>query len=459
MHAANEFPLSINQQGWFYTNPLLNNREISFNDAICLRFRETPELSSLQRALDILLSRHEALRTTFRLNSANTRYPHMTSVDHSPYLQRINPTSSLKLAMIDIHTGREVQDISASVVKTVTQAIEHPFRYDVCPMMRALLLTIDEAVHILVIVISHLLTDRITTSLIRSELNELYTSYLNNVHPALALPAMQYGMFAQRQREACVDGTFAKGLAYWLNEWEVYEAALPTLGDLRPSLTDVRGQHSSSVLETHALSEDLFGKIRMFAHANNLTVYMLVVAAFFLLLHKYTGRASLATWSYVANRSQPGTAKLFGWLANTVLLGTHIDRRMLSTTLLRNVRGAILNAVHHQRVPAGLVWISFLEKHGRPPRVFDDVYVSIDGAIGRETHANNHEALEVADISAAIRPGIELWIVDEYSKGRIQLATSVLSRDETANFLNDVAQTIEWLVSHPSDSVSAFFCP
>lgn len=460
MCTVDQFPISINQQGWFFTSPPLDNREISFNDAICFRFIDKPDLFSLQRAIDELLIRHETLRTTFRLNSSKTPYPSMTSLHHSPYLQRVSPTGSLKLSRTNIHTSGNAREKAASIATTVTQMIVQPFRYDVCPMMRATLLSIDDAETILVIVVSHLLTDRITVSLICKEINDLYSSYRIDLTPAMPQRALRYGIFAQQQRDDCLNGRLARGVAYWMKEWEAYESAFPSLQDLRHGLGDeLASQNRSSVVGAHELSEEIFGRMRTFAHTNNLTVYMLVVGAWFLLLYKYTGRTSIAIWSYVANRSQSGTAKMFGWLANTVLLGTNVDGQMFTENLLANVRGAIFKAVQYQQVPAGFVWISFLEKHLRPPHVFDNVYISIDGTFSKHNRVNENDALELMNIGAAVRPGIEISVIDEYNKGRLGLATSVLAPDETTELLNNLAQALEWLISYPSARISAFVCP
>lgn len=462
--------ISINQQTWLLQH---GRRELPyFNDAICLRFLAKPEINALRSALDQIVERHDVLRTTFtparcwilpaklaltvsltlvRLFGKRRSIP---SILHKLplYRQKIHDTASVKLTQVHIADESGSPDIPTKVKAIARRAILQPFDYNTCPMLRATLVWAGSEGQFLVIVISHLLSDGTTIDLLCKELNVLYSAYARNTLPPLTGPVTQYAEFADWQRQTYKQGGFGKALEYWVRHWEDFESCQIRRRDLPLPGSEHRPQFGDAIYERIAISRESYKNIRAFARANNVTIYMLMVAVLFVILHEYTGRSRIFVWGYTPNRVQPGVASSLGWFANPVLLGIQIETDLPLIAFLDTVRRMILKSVEMQEAPSPLVWLSFFERHGRPPEIFTDLYVSINGVRTRRTTIQN-EGLERVNFGDCIRTGLEFMVVDGHEHAAIELATSELSLDAAKALLSRLAQVLDCMTTNPTQTI------
>jgi myxalamid-type nonribosomal peptide synthetase MxaA len=326
-------PLSWSQQRlWFIAQ--MDNVGAAYNTSISIRLRGSLNHDALQTALDEIVRRHEILRTVFTNTSGEPRQ------QVSPDSQRFHLThadlSSLDLADRD----RQLR---------LCQAEESgiPFDLQTGPLARGRLLRIAPCEHLLLLSMHHIICDGWSFTLMIRELSEIYSAQLEGRPHALRPLAIQYGDYAQWQREQVKSESTSRQLAYWI---EVLKGA-PTFLDLpsdlpRPKVQGYRGRTVGFTVEAA-----LTARLNSFARRRRMTLFMVLYGAWAILLAALSGQDDVVVGAPIANRRRSELEALIGCFVNTVALRVAVPSDSLLTTFFDQVRSVTLAAYDNQDVP------------------------------------------------------------------------------------------------------------
>ena len=277
---ANRDPVELSfgqQRLWFLAQ--FECGSAAYNVPVAWRITGGLNLSALQRSLDKLITRHEALRTTFYAGRGNPR-------------QLIAAAQSISLKYeVDLRNVERSKRESA-FERHICDVTQRPFDFTTGPMIRAALLRTEDEEHIFVLVVHDIACDGPSIAILLEELALLYEGFVKETPIDLPKPPVQYGDFAVWQREALVQKVRDAQLAYWKEQLRDCPAALDFASDRSRSLcASFRGSIEYRYLSQH-LSEDF----RSLARQQGVTHFMALLALFQLLLSRYTGQADVCVW-------------------------------------------------------------------------------------------------------------------------------------------------------------------
>ncbi|KWT63937.1 non-ribosomal peptide synthetase [Streptomyces albus subsp. albus] len=279
--------------------------------------------ADLRRALDELVRRQEILRTRYPLGG-----------DGEP-MQTIDRPSGVDLTISELPGGSS-EDVDALVQADCSL----PFDLTNGPVLRGRLIRLGPQDHVLSLVIHHIAVDGWSGSLLTRELAALYAG------EPLPAPGLQYADHAAWQRARATDARLEQELDYWVAQLrDVPALELPT-DRPRPAVWEPAG-----ATVTFGISAELARRVTALASAHEATAFMVHLAAFWSLLHRYTGQTDFAVGSPVAGRTHPDTHDLIGLFVNTLVLRAELDGDPPFVELLRRARVTAVDAYTHQDVP------------------------------------------------------------------------------------------------------------
>ncbi|GAA2787162.1 non-ribosomal peptide synthetase [Crossiella cryophila] len=294
-----------------------------------LRLRGHLNVPALRAALDEIVARHEILRTRY------------STVDGEP-VQLIDPPTPIAWREADLRgansAARIARLIDADGQRPLDLATEHP--------IRALFIRLTAEDQILLITTHHIAADGWSESVLLAELDSLYATFAAAMPSPLPPVPVQYADYAAWQREQLAGPKLTEQLAHWRRTLNgLTPLALPTDRSRGP-IRDPRGASETFTLPA-TLAEPLFALGR----AQGATPFMVLLAAFQLLLGRYAGQHDVVVGSPVGGRDREETQNLLGLFVNTVVLRTDLAGDPSFLDLLARVRETALEAYAHQHTP------------------------------------------------------------------------------------------------------------
>ncbi len=323
-------PLSFAQQRiWIHDR--LDPEARLFQVPLTLRLRGALDRAALRRALDEIVRRHEVLRTVFGLR------------EDGP-VQLVLPPRGVPFAEQDVSGGADAADRALQLARD--EAVR-PFDLEREPGFRALLVRVAPREHVLVIAMHHIVQDRWSSGVLLDELAALYTAYARDEPSPLPEPELQYADYAAWQRERLTGDVLGGLLAFWKRHLEDAPESLDVPADLPPG-----GPASFRVgLHPVRIPEATVRGLRALAAEGGGTLYMAFLAAYLLLLRRYSGEDDLVVGSNVAGRTRTETERLMGSFANTLALRFRGATAGSFRELFAEVRETVLDAHRHQDLP------------------------------------------------------------------------------------------------------------
>jgi len=328
-------PLSHSQQGLWVLNRLMPGSSI-YHTPTAARLTGRLDIAALRQALDCIVGRHQALRTTFSLVAGTPR-------------QMIAEQLSLELPLIDLSELPDAER-EAEAQRRLKQEAMRPFDLSRGPLIRAVLLRLNANEHILVVTMHHIVTDGWSVGVFHQELTTLYEAFSAGRPSPLGELPIQYADYAEWQRQSFEGPEYQSQVSYWKQQF----ATLPSVLELptdhpRPNAQayqEFRGaQHEIS------LSKQLTSDLKLFCQKENVTLFMTLLTAYQLFLYRYTGEEDIVVGTPIAGRSLPETEDLIGLFINTLALRTSLAGNPTGRELLRRVRETALGGYANQDVP------------------------------------------------------------------------------------------------------------
>jgi hypothetical protein len=302
-----------------------------FNMPYAYQIRCKLDVPALERALQEIVRRHEALRTIF------------TEVDGSPF-QVIKDGADFELSVVDLRRYLRAKSL-ARAAKLILKEREQSFNLANGPLMRAKLLRLAEGDSYLLLTLHHIIGDHWSMQLLRRELISAYESIVQERPLDLPHLRIQFGDFAAWERQLSNGPSLTRQLAYWKKQLS------EPLSELRfekvPSSRAVNRRVNRRIEITGAL----FTAIKSLANRENCSVSMVMLTAITILLYCYTKQREIRVGMLVANRRGSDTEAVFGPFVNTVVIRASVSPATTCSQLLKNVRGSTIEAYAHQELP------------------------------------------------------------------------------------------------------------
>jgi amino acid adenylation domain-containing protein len=331
-HESSRLPLSFAQQRLWFLEQLEPDRSF-YNLPFTSRFSGHLAPSVIERALNEIVRRHEALRTRFVLENGEP-------------VQLIEPELQIKLDLLDLQSVPEA-DRKREAGTIATQEAMLPFDLERGPLFHAKLLRLSPTDHILVVTMHHIVSDGWSMGVLYRELSALYNAFATNQPSPLPDLPMQYGDFALWQRNYLSDSRLEQLLSYWKNSLD----GMPVLLELptdhpRPRVQSFKGGSYSMPFAKPAIDE-----LKELARKENATLFMALLAVFKVLLHRYSGVTDMVVGAPIANRNRVELEGLIGFFVNTLVLRTDFSGDPSFREVLSRVRDVTLDGFAHQDLP------------------------------------------------------------------------------------------------------------
>ncbi|AHH97301.1 non-ribosomal peptide synthase/polyketide synthase [Kutzneria albida] len=313
-------PLSFAQQRLWFLHEF-EPESTEYVTRFAVRLRGELDVDAMNRAFTALTARHESLRTT------------LDSIDGRG-VQVVHPAAEFVLPVVDL-TGRH-EELAALLLADGTR----PFDLREGPLLRASLVRLGPAEQVLTITLHHVITDGWSMGVLIEELGALYAG--------AELPPLpvQYPDFAVWQRDQLSGPAVEERLAYWRCKLSgVQPLELPTDRPRPPVRT------SAGATQQFEVSAAVTRQLRELGTRQDATLFITLVAACKLLLHRWSGQDDIAVGTVVSGRERAELDRVVGLFVNTLVLRSEVDGRAGFTQLLKQVRKTVLDALAHQDVP------------------------------------------------------------------------------------------------------------
>jgi amino acid adenylation domain-containing protein/FkbH-like protein len=325
-------PLSFAQQRlWFLSR--LEPESAFYNTPTAMHVAGRLDVSALESALSELVRRHEALRTRF------------VEIDGRP-AQVIDEARPVRLRTTDLGACAD-DEREAEALRLATEEARRPFDLAAGPLLRAGLLRLSEEEHVVLFTLHHIISDGWSHGVLINEVRALYEAFAQGRPSPLAELDLQYADYAVWQRRWLSGEVLEAQLDYWRRQL----AGAPTVLEMptdrpRPAVQTFNGARASVVIES-----ELRDALDRLSRREGSTLYMTLLAAFQILLSRYSEQTDVVVGSPVANRNRREIEGLIGFFANTLVLRTSLDGNPSFQELLGRVREVALGAYMHQDVP------------------------------------------------------------------------------------------------------------
>ena len=325
-------PLSINQEHLWRMNQMMPGTHF-FNMPYVYRLSGDLNVSALEKALQEIIRRHEALRTNF------------AEIDGRP-VQVIDEVPDFQLPYLDLRR-ESTDEVSQKAASIILEEKKGPFDLTSGPLLRIKLLRLTHTEFLLLVTMHHIISDYWSMQIFCRELVTLYEAFSQRRLSPLPELAIHFADVASWERRLLESGLLKDQLAFWQNQLRTPLPAI-NFSDYASGIKQLIWHAASLPLE---VDEDLFAKIKAFATKNQYTPFMIVVGALSVAIYQATAQQDLRIGTLVANRGRKESEQCIGHLLNTIILRMQISPSQTIGDLLAHVRKVTLAAYAHQSIP------------------------------------------------------------------------------------------------------------
>nr|QEO74050.1 condensation domain-containing protein [uncultured bacterium] len=431
-------PLSYAQQRlWFIWK--MEPTSAADNIAVALRIKGRLDVQAMEQTFSEIIKRHEILRTNF------------PEVDGLP-TQRVNPAQALRMPIEDL-SGLDEANREAEAEKLISAEESRPFDLVNGAMLRAGLIKMGEQEHLLLLTMHHIVSDGWSMGILVREVGTLYDAFTKgNPSPLSELP-IQYADYSVWQRAQLSGATLDAQLDYWKQQ---LAGASPTLelptDHARPAVPTSRGRAINFVLPSSVTEA-----VRELSRTERTTLFMTLMAAFKVLLYRYTGQADIVIGTPYANRNVEELEGLIGVFLNTLVMRTDMSGNPSFRELLGRVKKIAIEGYAHQEVPfEKLVEVLKPDRNLSRTPLFQVMFAF---------HNWEQESLELTELDErsirreATTAKYDLTLeMTEYAGnilGMLQYKSDLFDESTMARMVEHFQRLVESAVSKPDQSISA----
>lgn len=435
-------PLSFTQQRlWFLDQ--FRPGDTAYTNGSAFKFSGQLDILALEQSLQEIMRRHEVLRTTF------------VKRDDQPVLV-IHSDFSVTLPLIELdHQATEEQE--RAIYELVQQEIAQPFDLTQGPLSRFMLIRLKQDEHILITIISHIITDGWSLGIFNQEIARIYDAFKQgNPSPLPDLP-LQFADYAYWQHQWFSGETKQRELAYWKEQLQ----GAPTLLELPTDHPRQPVQAGRIALHRFQFSPELTRNLNVLSQQEHATPFMVLMAAFNILLYRYTNQADVVVGTVIANRPGEMLEALIGFFANTLALRTKLSASHSFREVLREVRKVTLGAYTHSEAPFDQVVSSLrLEQNLSHAPLVQVAFFLQDEQMYRphfaELQVNPFPYLPFPFRSGIARFDLLLEMIEtrEGLAGAFEYDSDLFEKETITRLAGHWQTLLESIVAHPQEAVS-----
>ncbi len=433
-------PMAPVQHAMWVTNQLLATNAL-YNVPRILHIRGPLDFGALQSALDALVERHEILRTSYPDGSGQS--------SPAPVIAQ---GAQLWIRPADLR-GAPAEQRWPEAMRLAEVEADTPFDLASGPVLRALLITLDEDSHVLALTQHHMATDGWSCTLLLRDSTSSTRRPAKAWPPALAVPPIQYGDYATWQVSRLADGLAKRQLDYWRTALTATPEVLELPTDKpRPSVESHRG----ATIDV-TLSRELSAQVRALSTEQHVTVYTLLLSALALVLRYLSGQTRFAVGSVLSGRNSVQTEAVLGLFANAVALPMDVSGRPSFAEVLRRTHATVLGAFENGDVTfdqvVGAVQAS--RSAARNP-VYQVLYQCFEER-ERVTELPGLRARTVDPVEATAKVDLTLKAFNE-ARGiilSVNYATDLFAPQTIHRLAGYLTTVLEHAVAQPGQAVSA----
>ncbi|HED66455.1 MAG TPA: amino acid adenylation domain-containing protein [Planctomycetes bacterium] len=426
-------PLSFSQKRlWFLDQ--LEPKSCVYNMPLAWTLRGTLDVECLERAVARVVERHAVLRTSFPDDAGTPR-------------EEVGPVPPFDLRPT-IPPGANAAERREALRVQLSERAEEPFELARGPLLRPALFRIEEDEHVLFLLVHHIVFDGWSADVFLREVGEVYRALVSGTEPELDPLPIQYADFACWQESFFASAPLQEQLRYHA---EQLAGDLPIL-DLpsdrpRPPVQSYRGANLR-----RALTPELLAEVKAVARREGATLYMVLLAAYDLLLARWSRREEAIVGTIVAGRNRPETRDLIGFFANTLVLRTDLSGNPSFTELVARVKETALGAFEHQDLPfEKLVEELAPERNLSHTPIFQTIFM-LEDRTGKEGRFGDLE-LELFELEAHVARTDLMWTAHETEAGGLEMwaeySTDLFDPETIERLFDSYIAILEGAVANP----------
>lgn len=446
MQEAYLFPLSFAQQRlWFLDQ--MSPRNPFYNLSTGVRLNFPVQIEMVNRCLNELIRRHEVLRTRFVV------------VEDKPF-QLVMPELQFEMPLIDI-TANSVKEQSDSVQVIINNEVRNGFDLENGPLIRAKMLRLAERENIFLLSMHHIISDGWSIGLFFQEFQALYEAFSKGrVSPLPELP-IQYADYAVWQRNLLQGATLDRYLNYWKKNLEGFQELHLETDFPRPPIQTYKGNHHQKIFPL-----SLLNSLRVLSRKEGVTLFMLLLTAFFILLHHYSRQTDIVIGTPLAGRNRAEMEGLIGFFINNLVFRADLTGNPSFRDFLVRVRKMALDAYAHQDLPfEKLVEELNLERDLSRNPIFQTTFQLIntptlsskdaDSEIsGKPTGAGFEKTHDIQRGTALFDLAFDLMELADGLMVQVEYSTDLFHGDTIKRFIDNYQVLLEAIVQNPHERMA-----
>src|SRR5829696_131922 len=429
---------SAQQRLWFIDQ--LDPGTPAFNIPAAVRLLGSLNVEILKKCFDEIVKRHEALRTSF-------------AADDGLPVQVIAPSLKFEIPLIEIRHLPEAERM-AHVEKLVTSECQRSFDLTRPPLMRATLVAMGEHDHVLVMMMHHIIGDVWSVRVVMKELAALYEAFLAGQPSPLPELPIQYCDYSTWQREWLQGEALQSQLAYWKQKLIGMPEALELPTDRpRPPVQSIWGaKHFLKI------PKQFTDTLRAIAQEEKASLFMTLLAAWKVLLHRYTGQNDIVVGAPVANRNRSEFEGMVGFFVNSLILRTDLSGDPTFRELLRRVRETTFEAFANQDFPFERL-VEVLQptrSMSRNPLFQTDFILQNSPRSSYQVTGLTFEALPVQNGTAQLDLTLDLWEAPDGIGGWLEYDTDLFDAPTAARMVGNYINLLERIAAGPDQAIASY---
>ncbi|HWD97875.1 MAG TPA: amino acid adenylation domain-containing protein [Bryobacteraceae bacterium] len=325
-------PLSYSQHRLWFLDQLAPGTAL-YNVPASVRFEGNLNTAALEQALSAVVNRHETLRTTFTLHGTMP-------------VQTAGPATGLAMSFVDLR-AIDPAERELELTRVAGDEAKRPFDLSTGPLIRASLVEMEVADHVLLLTMHHIICDGWSIGVLIREAAEAYRSIVQGKKVDLPPLPLQYADYAVWQRESLMGQVQHAGLPWWQSQLagELPILELPADKPRTASPSVVGARHQAKI------DLKLLGNMKGVAEQNGATLFMALLAAYNVFLARYTGQPDIVVGTPIAGRTRAELESLIGFFVNMLPLRTDVSDDPAFCDLVRRLRETTIGAYVNQDVP------------------------------------------------------------------------------------------------------------
>lgn len=324
--------LSFGQERLWFLHQLEPQSPV-YNRPLGLRFRGEIDIKAIERSVNKIVTRHESLRSSIR-------------TEHGVPILQIAEELNIRIPIRDL-SKFPINMRMCEAQQCAAEESKIPFDLSQGPLLRGLLICLDTEDHVLILVFHHMIFDWWSANVLRSEFCALYSTQITGENCLLPDLEIQYYDFTHWQLIEYSDDNLDRGLSFWCDQLgkDPHSLQLP-IDHQRPPVQTYSGASKSL-----QLSKNLTKELLRVSREEDSTLFMILYAAFNVLLLRYTGHHDITVGVPTAGRTHKETEHLIGLFINILVLRTDLTGDPTVRELIQHIRKLVLEGFAHQTIP------------------------------------------------------------------------------------------------------------